>query len=82
MGRITVSLRDFLQCVVTAASTGQNQSWVADKLGVSAAAVSLRLKALREKGVKVPQLASTRSNNTVEDANDILRELGFDSDEG
>ena len=82
MSRITVSLRDFLSTVVTAASTGQNQSWVATELGITPAAVSLRLKSLRDKGVKIPQLASTRSNNTVEDANDILRDLGFDTDEG
>ena len=80
MGRNVVSLRDFLSTVVTAASAGHNQSWVANELGITAAAVSLRMKSLREKGVKLPALVSTRSNNTVEDANDILRDLGFDAE--
>jgi predicted transcriptional regulator len=77
-GKGAVSLRDFLTVVVKAASEGQGQSWVADQLGVSPAAVSLRLKSLREKGVKVPQLTSSRSVNIAEDANDILSELGFE----
>jgi predicted transcriptional regulator len=81
MSRITVSLRDFLSCVVKTAAAGGNQSMVASELGITAAAVSLRLKSLREKGVKVPQLASTRSTNVAEDAADILAELGFDAAE-
>lgn len=80
MARITVSLRDFLQCVVKTASEGGNQSDVASALGVTPAAVSLRLKSLRDKGVKVPELAGKRSTNVVEDANDILAELGFDAE--
>jgi hypothetical protein len=44
------------------------------------AAVSLRLKSLRDKGVKVPELASTRSSNVAEDAMDILAELGIEQD--
>jgi hypothetical protein len=48
---------------------------------VSAAAVSLRIKALRNKGVKLPELVSGRGSvNTVEDANNILADLGFDSE--
>ena len=77
MARITVSLRDFLACVVRVAKEGGNQSTVAAELGVTAAAVSLRLKSLREKGVKVPELAGRRSANVAEDAADILAELGF-----
>ena len=86
MARITVSLRDFLQCVVKVHREGGNQSTVAKELGITAAAVSLRLKSLREKGVPVPVLAGTRSTNVAEDAADILAELGFeggmDSTEG
>lgn len=77
-GKSAVSLRDFLTTVVAAAKAGNNQSWVAGELGITPAAVSLRLKSLREKGVKVPELVSTRSNNIVEDANDILGELGIE----
>jgi predicted transcriptional regulator len=77
-GKASVSLRDFLTAVVEASKNGQNQSDVAATLGCSPAAVSLRLKALREKGVKVPELASTRSSNVAGDAMDILAELGID----
>jgi predicted transcriptional regulator len=77
-GKNAVSLRDFLTCVVKAAAEGRNQSSVADELGVSPAAVSLRLKSLRDKGVKVPTLASSRSGNVADDAADILRDLGIE----
>lgn len=77
-GKNAVSLRDFLTAVVAAAKAGNNQSEVARELGITPAAVSLRLKSLREKGVKVPELASTRSNNIVEDATSILDELGIE----
>lgn len=77
-GKNAVSLRDFLTAVVDAARSGHNQSWVATQIGCTPAAVSLRLKSLREKGVKVPELASTRSSNVAEDAADILRDLGMD----
>lgn len=80
MARITVSLRDFLSCVVKVASEGGNQSDVASELGVTPAAVSLRIKSLRDKGVKLPELAGKRSTNVVEDANDILKDLGFDAE--
>jgi len=77
-GKASVSLRDFLTVVVAASKSGQNQTWVANELGCSPAAVSLRLKSLRDKGVPVPELASTRSSNVREDAMDILAELGID----
>jgi predicted transcriptional regulator len=77
-GKNAISLRDFLVKVVEASKSGQNQSWVATELGCTPAAVSLRLKSLREKGVKVPELASTRSTNVAEDAADILADLGIE----
>lgn len=77
-GKNAVSLRDFLTAVVAAAKAGNNQSEVARELGITPAAVSLRLKSLREKGVKVPELASTRSSNVAEDAADILADLGIE----
>lgn len=77
-GKNAVSLRDFLVAVVKAANEGRGQSSVAAELGVSPAAVSLRLKSLREKGVKVPTLASARGGNIADEATDILRDLGMD----
>jgi len=79
-GKASVSLRDFLTVVVRAAAAGQNQTWVANELGCSPAAVSLRLKSLRDKGVRVPELASTRSSNVAGDAMDILAELGIEQE--
>ena len=79
-GKASVSLREFLTAVVKAAANGQNQTAVAEALGCSPAAVSLRLKSLREKGVKVPELASTRSSNVAADAADILSELGIEQE--
>lgn len=77
-GKAAVSLRDFLSKIVEASKNGMNQSWVADELGVSPAAVSLRIKSLRDKGVKIPELSSTRGGNVAEDAADILRDLGIE----
>ena len=77
-GKNAVSLRDFLTAVVMAAREGHNQSWVAEQIGCTPAAVSLRLKSLREKGVAVPTLASTRSTNVAEDAATILSDLGIE----
>jgi predicted transcriptional regulator len=79
-GKASVSLRDFLVAVVEAAKNGQNQTWVANELGCTPAAVSLRMKSLREKGVNLPELASTRSSNVAGDAMDILAELGISQD--
>jgi biotin operon repressor len=76
----SVDMRTFLGKVVEAHRKGHNQSWIAAELGVSPAAVSLRIKGLRDKGVKVPELASGRSANTAEDANNILADLGFDAE--
>ena len=80
-GKNAISMREFLAKVVEAYKNGHNQSWIAAELGVSAAAVSLRLSSLRKKGVKVPELVSGRSAvNSVEDANNILADLGFDAE--
>ena len=54
--RKTVSLVKFMQTIVKAAAMGHNQADVARSLGVSGAAVTLRLQALRKKGVKVPNI--------------------------
>jgi hypothetical protein len=80
-GKSSVDMRVFLGKVVEAHKKGMNQSWIANELGVTPAAVSLRISGLRKKGVKLPELVSGRGSvNTVEDANNILADLGFDSE--
>jgi hypothetical protein len=80
-GKSSVDIRTFLSKLVEAHRKGMNQSWIAEQLGVSPAAVSLRISNLRKKGVKVPELVSGRGSvNTVEDANNILADLGFDTE--
>jgi predicted transcriptional regulator len=79
-GKGAVDIRTFLSKIVEAHKAGQNQSWVAEELGVTPAAVSLRMKSLRDKGVNLPTLVSSRSGNTTEDANDILREIMGDTE--
>jgi len=56
--RKTVNLVKFMMTIVKAAANGHHQSDVARSLGVSPAAVTLRLQALRKKGVKVPNINS------------------------
>jgi hypothetical protein len=80
-GKSSVDMRTFLGKVVEAHKKGMNQSWIANELGVSPAAVSLRISGLRKKGVKLPELVSGRGgSNTAEDANNILADLGFDAE--
>jgi predicted transcriptional regulator len=75
-------MQTFLGKVVEAYRNHHNQSWIARELGITPAAVSLRLSGLRKKGVKVPELVSGRGgSNTVEDANNILADLGFDGND-
>ena len=54
--RKTVNLVKFMQTIISAAANGHNQADVARELGVSSAAVTLRLQSLRKKGVKVPNI--------------------------
>jgi biotin operon repressor len=54
--RKTVNLVKFMQTIVRAAANGHNQSDVARSLGVTPAAVTLRLQSLRKKGIKVPNI--------------------------
>lgn len=58
--RKTVSLVKFMQTIVKAAALGHNQSDVARELGVTPAAVTLRLQSLRRKGVKVPNINANK----------------------
>ena len=80
-GKDAIVMRTFLGKVMEAYKNNHNQSWIAKELGVSPAAVSLRLKALKDKGVKVPELVSGRGgSNSAADAANILAELGFEGE--
>jgi biotin operon repressor len=80
-GKDAIDMRTFLGKVMEAYKNNHNQSWIAKELGVSPAAVSLRLKALKDKGVKVPELVSGRGgSNSAADAANILAELGFEGE--
>ncbi len=81
-GKNAISMRDFLGKLMEAYKNNHNQSWIAKELGLTPAAVSLRIKGLRDKGVKVPELVSGRGgSNSAADATDILAELGFDGND-
>jgi biotin operon repressor len=54
--RKTVNLVKFMQTVINAAANGHNQADVARSLGVSGAAVTLRIQSLRKRGIKVPSI--------------------------
>ena len=56
--RKTVSIVKFMQAIIKAAAMGHNQSDVARSLGVTPAAVTLRLQSLRKKGIRVPNINS------------------------
>jgi len=58
-GKKSVDMETFLTTVAKVAAAGGTQSEVADKLGLTAGAVSLRCKALRDRGVKVPKFTKT-----------------------
>lgn len=49
-----ISSEKFIEKVMEAYRTGKNQTWVAHELGVSPAAVSLRIRSLRKRGVDLP----------------------------
>jgi Mn-dependent DtxR family transcriptional regulator len=77
-GKKVVSLRDFLTCLVEVSNEGGTISAVAKRLEITPAAVSSRIKSLREKGVTLPEFASSRGGNLVEDAKNILESLGVE----
>jgi predicted transcriptional regulator len=53
--RKTVHIKQFVRTVMRGYKRGKTQSDVARELGVTPAAVSLRLKYLREIGVNIPK---------------------------
>jgi DNA-binding transcriptional LysR family regulator len=80
-GSKSVNLRDFLTTLVEVHGEGGSLTMVAEQLGITPAAVSSRVKSLREKGVKLPEFERSRSSNLVEDARNILAELGVEQDD-
>jgi DNA-binding transcriptional LysR family regulator len=74
-GQGAVPLKEFLTVVVQTVNDGGTVKMAADELNLTSSAVSARLRYLREKGVKVPEFAASRSVNTVEQANAILEQL-------
>jgi DNA-binding transcriptional LysR family regulator len=80
-GSKSVGLRDFLVTLVEVHNEGGTLTAVAEQLGVTPAAVSSRVKSLRDKGVKLPEFERSRSSNIVADARDILSELGVEQDD-
>jgi hypothetical protein len=81
VGSKSVSLRDFLVALVEVHNEGGTLTMVAEQLGVTPAAVSSRVKSLRDKGVKLPEFERSRSSNILEDARNILSELGVEQPE-
>jgi len=81
VGSKSVSLRDFLVALVEVHNEGGTLTTVAEQLGVTPAAVSSRVKYLRDKGVKLPEFERSRSSNILEDARNILSELGVEQPE-
>jgi DNA-binding Lrp family transcriptional regulator len=55
-----VSAADFVEAWVDVYETGGSQADVADRIGTSSANVSTRAKKLREAGVELPELVSSR----------------------
>ena len=74
--KASVDLTTFLAKLLEAQQAGRNQSWVARELGVSPAAVTLRIAHLRKKGVELPTLVKGRCATNVE-IEAIFDDLGF-----
>lgn len=81
-GQKAVDLRTFLTTLVEVHKDGGTLSMVAEQLGITPAAVSSRIKTLREKGVKgLPEFERARGVNIAAEAADILDELGYSGDD-
>lgn len=79
-GQKAVDLRRFLTTLVEVYNEGGTLKMVADQLGVTPAAVSSRIKSLRDKGVNnIPEFERARGVNIASEATDILNELGCDT---
>jgi hypothetical protein len=81
-GQKAVDLRTFLTTLVEVHKDGGTLSMVAEQLGITPAAVSSRIKSLKDKGVNnLPEFERARGVNIANEASDILSELGYAGDE-
>ena len=80
-GQKAVVLRKFLTTLIEVHNEGGTLKMVADTLGISSAAVSSRVKSLKDKGVNLPKFQRGRSANIADEAAGILDELGYSGDE-
>jgi hypothetical protein len=80
VGQQAVGVETLIQTVIKHHKAGGSQSSVARELGVTPAAISLRLKYLRDQGVKgLPEFARGAGNSgktVVERAREALAALG------
>ena len=74
-GKASVSLKTFLTVCVNTIKDGGTVSAAAAELNLTPAAVSARIKSLREKGVNFPSFPNGRSVNIADEATAILDEL-------
>lgn len=81
VGQVGVSIESLIQTVIKHHKAGGSQSSAAAELGITPAAVSLRLKYLRDKGVRgLPEFARGAGNSgksVVEKAREALAALGI-----
>lgn len=81
VGQKAVSIETLIKTVIKHHKAGGSQSSAAAELGITPAAVSLRMKYLRDKGVKgLPEFARGAGNSgksVVEKAREALAALGI-----
>jgi hypothetical protein len=78
VGKKSVDVKTFVGTLMAASKRGLSQTWVANELNITPAAVSLRCKYLRENGVKgLPEFPrgnpSSGSRLDVKALNDLVR---------
>ena len=67
-GQVAVSIDSLMSAVYKHHKAGGSMSSIARELGVTPAAISLRLKYLRDNGVKVPTFARGRGKGSISSA--------------
>ena len=81
VGQASVNVETFIKTLIKVHRKGGTQTMVAETLGITPAAVSLRIKYLRQKGVKGLPEFDKRGGNTsgkvVERAKAALKAMGI-----
>lgn len=81
VGQKSVDVETFIKTLVNIHRKGGTMTMVADELGITPAAVSLRVKYLRERGIKGLPVFDKRGGNSagqvVERAKAALKSLGI-----